>query len=366
MENQNQEEEIRRLIIIFLAIAISLIILSIIAPLIFTQYSIVDFTDTGEIGDTLGGIMNPFIAMAGVAVTFLAFYMQYKANHYQRDQFNIQLNKEKEQFRQELDLQKDQFHKNRFENQFYEMLKLHNQNVNNIEITQKNYESDEKYTVTTIRGIKALVYLLTEFEIAYELVKKELSDKTDKSLINIAYSYFFRGIENYYDYPIFREYLKRINSDHRRKYYWNLDLLLEMRLGPPYNFLVTPKYDMFLGHSNQLAHYYRQLFQIVKFVANQDESFITYEEKRRYLRILRAELSNQEQMLLFYNWLSGYGSQWEDERNKFFTDYRMIHNIERDALVDDFQFHEIFDLQIGYRTEKNRQKDPLFEFQDWE
>ncbi len=117
------------------------------------------------------------------------------------------------------------------------------------------------------------------------------------------------------------------------------------------------------GNSNQLAHYYRQLFQTVKFVANQ--SIFTYEEKRKYIRILRSQLSNEEQTLLLYNWYSGFGSQWENETNKFFTDYRMIHNVFPSMLVKELKLDEIFSLDGDFKREKGRETDSLFEYQDW-
>ncbi|PAM94686.1 hypothetical protein B4N84_11980 [Flavobacterium sp. IR1] len=55
-----------------------------------------DFTTTGPIGDTIGGLMSPFIALTGVLLTFLAFYMQIKANQIQIIQFKKGLAKEKE------------------------------------------------------------------------------------------------------------------------------------------------------------------------------------------------------------------------------------------------------------------------------
>ncbi|RYE12103.1 MAG: hypothetical protein EOP45_23460, partial [Sphingobacteriaceae bacterium] len=45
------------------------------------------------------------------------------------------------------------------------------------------------------------------------------------------------------------------------------------------------------------------------------------QEKIKYLRILRAQLSNHEQILLFYNWLSGHGKNWENDNQHFFTKY---------------------------------------------
>jgi len=82
-----------------LGISILIIIFSFVSPLIFTAASSsdkFDFTETGQIGDTIGGIVNPFIALAGVLLTFLAFYMQIKANQIQIIQFKEGLEKEKE------------------------------------------------------------------------------------------------------------------------------------------------------------------------------------------------------------------------------------------------------------------------------
>ena len=47
-----------------------------------------------------------------------------------------------------------------------------------------------------------------------------------------------------------------------------------------FNLKKKAKKTIFLGHSHQLAHYYRHLFQTVKFVINQ--TAFTYEEKRKY------------------------------------------------------------------------------------
>jgi hypothetical protein len=70
-------------------------------------------------------------------------------------------------------------------------------------------------------------------------------------------------------------------------------------------------------------------------------------------------------VMLFYNWLSKFGKQWENENNRLFTDYRMIHNIYQDLLISDVKIDEIFELEGNYKKEKDRAFDPLFEFQDW-
>ncbi|CAA9194671.1 hypothetical protein FLA105534_00261 [Flavobacterium bizetiae] len=115
-------------------------------PWLLTRESIsfVDYNKKRAIGDTINGIAGPFIALAGAILTFLAFYIQYKANLEQRNQFTKTLkNQEKEtkeqliQYNSNLERQieekKEQekiWRTERFENQFYEMIRLHKENVN--------------------------------------------------------------------------------------------------------------------------------------------------------------------------------------------------------------------------------------------
>lgn len=85
---------IRLLTYLPLGIASLLILFSLFAPIIFTSNSSLwDFTGTGNIGDTIGGIMGPFIGIAGVIATFTAFIIQVQANKIQREQFMKSLNK---------------------------------------------------------------------------------------------------------------------------------------------------------------------------------------------------------------------------------------------------------------------------------
>jgi len=60
--------------------------------------------------------------------------------------------------------------------------------------------------------------------------------------------------------------------------------------------------NLFDRHQTILAHYFRNLYQIIKFV---DESGIW--DKKRYISIVRAQLSTFEHILLHYNGLSDYG-----------------------------------------------------------
>lgn len=80
--------------IISVAISLLLVVFGCFAPWIFTGEGCerLDFTETGQIGDTIGGLMGPFIAMAGVFLTFVAFLMQVRANDIQREQLHKSFN----------------------------------------------------------------------------------------------------------------------------------------------------------------------------------------------------------------------------------------------------------------------------------
>lgn len=82
-----------------LVISALILVFSFLAPALFVGKAItpkLDFSETGPIGDTIGGIMNPFIALVGILLTFLAFYMQIKANQIQKQLFLDGLRAEKE------------------------------------------------------------------------------------------------------------------------------------------------------------------------------------------------------------------------------------------------------------------------------
>lgn len=100
--NESKKEDDRLwgpLVIIILCIASLLLLFSLFSPYIFTRFTHdIDYQfdeTTGVIGDTFG-IMNPFIGLIGILLTFLAFFMQIKANKLQRDQFNISRDHDKE------------------------------------------------------------------------------------------------------------------------------------------------------------------------------------------------------------------------------------------------------------------------------
>ncbi len=71
-------------------------ILSIIAPFILTRkWNLIDFTETGQIGDTIGGITAPILNLLNAVLIYIAFTEQLNANKLLQFQIESEKNKEK-------------------------------------------------------------------------------------------------------------------------------------------------------------------------------------------------------------------------------------------------------------------------------
>lgn len=303
--------------------------------LTFKLWSFWDYTTTGPIGDTIGGISAPFIGILSAILTFLAFYVQYKANKLQTEQFTKELEKQKKD-----DAEREKsWQIERFENKFYELLRLHKDNVKEIKIAN---------VINTLNtsGRNAFISMFYEFKYTYYLCKWRQEELfkyneidilyTDSELIRLAYIFFYCGVEDESDI------MTRTMNNHSKLQFngrlfgdilWYLSSLKQEKLKwekfkDADEVEVTYDkidYKLWNGQQSNLGHYYRHLFQTVKFVVNQDGELLTMEQKKDYLRSLRAQLSDFEQIMLYYNALADFGQDWISEG--YFTTYRMIHNI---------------------------------------
>lgn len=87
--------------------------------------------------------------------------------------------------------------------------------------------------------------------------------------------------------------------------------------------------DYYKTYSSQLAHYYRCLYGIFKFIS--ENKFLESDEERiHYAKILRSQLSDQEILLLFYNVaVSGKG----DKFLKYAESYELFNNIDENKFL---------------------------------
>lgn len=387
-ENEENQKKIR--FIEFLKDHYVLSIISIIfigfillSPLIFTKIStgIVFDYDVTKISSGIS-IMSPFIAIAAAIITFAAFWVQYKANVDVR----ADVNEDREEKR-----------KQQIISRFYEMLQIHRENVKELEWNQKiQYENNEesnrqKNECIQKRGRQIFFYYLLEFNFIYLIIRGLYPELGIKEKVKKAYNIFYKNVyDDRFDFEkraILRKFFQ--NSEYRfsgaisnisnifGKNIINKDDLNQLISNKDY-FELQP---LFRGHFDELNNYYRHLYFTVKAVVKEEKKYLSPEEKRDLLRILRVQLTITEQIMLFYNWFSENGSQWEQDNpngNHFFTEYRMIHNIMPSRIIPTSFFNEFGDEYgkfkgylktqpiYSYIQKYCSKDDPMFEFEDWE
>src|SRR5690554_680307 len=187
-----------------------------------------------------------------------------------------------------------------------------------------------------------------------------------EKIIIKSFNYFFFGVMDQLKYIHNDEtdQLNRLRTKSEKNYTLFSEEVLSYDL--ELSKIGFPKLNYYIlqGHSSELSLYYRFLFMMVKNVVSQKDEILSYSEKREYLKILRTQLSNSEQILLYYNWYADFGEKWEDESNKYFTDYRMIHNIHSDKMYPDLEWKKtVSDLAENMKILHD--KDYLFEEDEW-
>jgi uncharacterized membrane protein len=332
----------------------------------------------GTHGDMFGAVNAIFsgLAFAGIIISLYLQRIDLK-NQQQQLELNYE---EVKQTNREFKIQNDTLQIQKFENQYYKMIDLHKSNVNEIIIpffdskeatnsSRDNKKIELQSAVSKLRelaGKKGFVDMVQEIEyclkIAHEVLSSQELNYKEKDINEFAYSIFFFGVysdvkrsekihQDFQDQII--RVIKKEQSDYKKS------------LISGANQKVKTRYVPFQGHESRLGHYFRHLFQTVKYVVMQeDNGLIEYVETRQYLRVLRAQLSNSEQQLLYFNYICGFGANWDklgDKGYQFLTKYRMIHNmpVDRVEVVENPREHF-----KDYICNHCSQEDELFEWGD--
>jgi hypothetical protein len=271
---------------------------------------------TGPMGDTFGGTLGPLVAFLGVILTFAAFWAQIDANEQQRKDIRLE----------------------RFENRFFKFIDYHRENVNTLQYRDPKRGKDEVESIEGNRVFTRVFYeirdllkacysdlkpgqIIGHYDLSlsnrgsrsfdplesYRLLKtakqlrapKNLSLKHKAKIIDIVYSCVFFGASSESINILVGRYGER-----------NLNFGFFRTKRATYNRNIY----FYGGHVRRLGHYFRNLFQAVKYVDEQD--FLSEVEKYKYVTILRAQMSVYEQAVFFYNSISHLGDAWEWQRYK--------------------------------------------------
>lgn len=300
--------------ILFIVIVPSLLVIGSM-PYILTKAFGLQFANDGEVGNAIGGTTAPFIGTLGAILTFLAFWVQFKANEQQKADIAQQA--------KEIEHQKRHSNIERFEARFYNAIALHRNNVNEFQLRSDTVGPRAFMSLfNELRFIHSLVY--HEYHSVY---KKFVNGPqiSDDVLYNIAYFFFFFGTDANRESTLmnpfpdkYKPFVQHIEGLIRGQQ----DIWLRDNNGMSMRYADTTGHTHTgldtasapgLGHSVVLSHYFRHLFHLVKSVHEVDRSLLSYEDKYRYVSILRAQLSSYEQLLIYYNALSVMGAPWLGE-----------------------------------------------------
>lgn len=221
-------------------------------PLCFTQISaIVDFTETGQIGDTVGGITAPFFAICSIYVTFLAFWIQYKFNA----------------------AQKTDLDKERFEHNFFSYLDVLMRQEQGCTLEHVGF------------GKQVFHYMFYEYKAIYNIVHKgdylkAVTDSWERSKQehNLSYSIFINGVSEDSTYRLNKEVAEVCKQGIQFLNKKLLQIQKEILNGERVKY---PQYlgdyegqriKMFDGHRLRLISYFRMSCMVLQYINTIDES----------------------------------------------------------------------------------------------
>lgn len=197
--------------------------------------------------------------------------------------------------------------------QYYQMLDVQQKVIDEINVSQvRKVKQGEDINVAT--GRKAFV----EFKIQIKYLLKAVKDVVERNgfqlsdvdIADIAYAVFFYGSSKTWK-PFMMEYLKD---------YPNTEHLVDAIITRLDN---EKKYILHRPNQNYLSVYFRNMYNAIKLIDN--STLFNNEEKINYVKILRAQLSNAELYILFFNIISRFGKKWIE--NNYVTKYQLIQNL---------------------------------------
>lgn len=216
--------------------------------------------------------------------------------------------------------------KNKTKDHFFKMLDYHTENVRstkvgNIEVAKADIveEGRRAFVIYKIQ-LKRLLQAINSISDTLDL------DLSSREKIDVAYICFFYGqSETWIDF------IKGKLSVHRNGSLIATEMLKK----------VQENESLRLGRANQteLSSYFRNMYNAIKLVDN--DKYLSHEEKIDLIKIYRAQLSNPELYILFFNLVSRFGTKWH--KSHYITKYELLTNLPHDY-CDGYNPKDYFDM----------------------
>ena len=272
-----------------------------------------DHSKWGMLGDFFGGILNPIFSLLALLALLLTIVIQSK-----------ELSLATEEFKKSsaaLEAQSSYLEIQNFERRFFELLKIHRENV--AEMTHKIPTEID----LTEQGRRVFLHIRNQFKEIYTIANSRFSEANfdiaiyEKEIIEIAYIILVFGV-GLNSIDMLYEYLNIRHKEHKSIIDKIIQdcLMLQSKDG---------KTKKFGGHISRLGHYFRHLYHMVTYVDT--NPVLSKIDKYKYVKILRAQFSVDELFVFFINSISMFGEAWEfntkGEHSKLITEYQLIKNL---------------------------------------
>jgi hypothetical protein len=234
------------------------------------------YADWGNVGSYLQGTVASLWALAGVFLFVLAYLGQQRELRLQRAQLAAQ----EKQLKDQLETMKKQS----FEDSFFQLLNL-----------QRELQAQVK-VVTLVRNDNGLGVnpKTVHGKDCFQFIRNDMKDNYDNRTMSPRFMAEQLGNE-------------------------------PQPLPPEKERAIMAYTTIFSAKQQQLAHYFRNLYHIFKFVAESDMP-----DKRRYASLVRAQLSAYELAVLFYNCVSPYGKGFE----KYVEQFGLMEHLDHQLLLN--------------------------------
>jgi len=209
------------------------------------------------------------------------------------------------------------FDKQQTELRFFELLKLHRENV-----AEMRHKVPTKHNVTE-EGRRVFLEIRKQFGDILKEVRYNCQEHfIEQEIIDISYLSLFFGFGK--DSRGMLDFKLKAYDDRRHHLETALDSLGKRKAKDCNNV-------EFGGHQSRLGHYNRHLYQTVRYIDSRGS--LTTQEKYDYIKTLRAQLSTEELVVFFFNSLSQFGDKWRaklgDKHENLVLRYKFIKNIPK-------------------------------------
>lgn len=259
----------------------------------------------GQLGCFVGGYIGAYFTLCNVILLFITFRDYRKA-----------------------------YSKQSFETHFFELLKIHRENVSELQIevqTDIRVQSGRKVFVLLYREFRVILQSISEIEPSFS--------NEDKCIISYCCLYYGTGrnstrllknsLSAYDKNDFVNKLLEKIKNHFER-----LDPLLN-------DDKKWIKHELFGGHITRLRHLFLHLYETFNYV---DTNCSDAEEKEKYFKIIRAQLSLHEQTLLLFHSISHIAGKWS-------KDILLQFNIVQNFPIDFVDEENVLDIKKTFNFE---------------